>query len=605
MFSVGGQSDANTAVNCMSNTNPQGVLESGYNLLWYRIGRVLGRGAFGITYLAEDVNLERPVAIKEYFPSQYCVRDKHGAVSPLSDEAATDYNWGMERFLAEARTLAQFEHPNIVRVMNVFEENGTAFMVMHYEVGTSLSQLLKRRRTLGERDLVQLTVPLLDGLEKIHAEGFIHRDIKPANIYLRTGGSPVLLDFGSARQSMQEQTLTLTSLVSPGFAPIEQYTSKGERQGPWTDIYGFGATLYRAITGVVPLPAVDRSAAISNGNPDQLAAARTLISEPYSEHLLEAIDHALAFRIQDRPQSIAEWRKELELNEAYADTQPELPGERQQSATTEGGGGTERITTAAKPSPVVDTSTAATIQADIDKDATATVKANTPDRKQWYMAAGAAVLAIVVGLGMVFMAPDQVPRDFDTIVADIPADTDLLSQLSADVVPDIINEAIPDMLADDDATASATVATAPADQARINQLLEAARADLAAQRWTSPPGNNAYEKFQAILAINPRHEGARNGMESLLNRYLLLAQQATDEEDFDRAATLLDRAVMVAPGSSQVMRAKVAMEQRRTEVRMRALSDVIEQSETEPATQPAETKASSTDEQIRRRLGGR
>ncbi len=587
----------------MSNTNPQGVLESGYSLLWYRIGRILGRGAFGITYLAEDINLGRPVAIKEYFPSQYCLRDKHGAVSPLSDEAATDYNWGMERFLAEARTLAQFEHPNIVRVINVFEENGTAFMVMHYEVGTSLSQLLKRRRTLGERDLVQLTVPLLDGLEKIHAEGFIHRDIKPANIYLRAGGSPVLLDFGSARQSMQEQTLTLTSLVSPGFAPIEQYTSKGERQGPWTDIYGFGATLYRAMTGVVPLPAVDRSAAISNGNQDQLAAARTLISEPYSEHLLAAIDHALAFRVQDRPQSIAEWRKELGLEETYIDTQP-------QPAATEHGTGTVRMdsaadegTTAVKQSEVMETPTAATAQADVEQDAT-TIKKTIPERKQWYMAAAAAALAVLVGLGMIFMGPDRAPGDLDMIAAETLTGADILAQLGADVVPDIVNESIPEMLSDSE-TISTAVLTDPAEQTRINQLLEAARADLAAQRLTTPPGNNAYEKFQTILAINPRHEGARNGMESLMNRYLLLAQQATDEEDFDRAATLLDRAAMVAPDSSRVMRAKVAMEQRRTEVRMRALSEVIEQSEPAEPEQPAKANATSTDEQIRRRLGGR
>lgn len=585
----------------MSNTNPQGVLQSGYSLLWYRIGRVLGRGAFGITYLAEDINLGRPVAVKEYFPSQHCIRDKHGAVSPMSDDAAEDYNWGMERFLAEARTLAQFEHPNIVRVINVFEHNGTAFMVMQYEVGTSLAQLLKRRRTLGERDLVQLTVPLLDGLEKIHAEGFIHRDIKPANIYLRAGGSPVLLDFGSARQSMQEQTLTLTSLVSPGFAPIEQYTSKGERQGPWTDIYGFGATLYRAMTGVVPPPAVDRSEALSNGNPDQLAPARTLIAEPYSESLLMAIDHALAFRIQERPQSIADWRAELGFSEIYIDTQPQ-----DEAPAPEEGTGTVRLEPAAAESttaihqPATNTPTAATVQADQD---TTTKHTNAEPARQWYMAGAAALLAVIAILALLFLAPQREPRVEQLAILDTDDPPDILGSLSGDVVPDIIGEAIPAIIGDKPAAGASSID--PADQARINELLEGARADLAAQRLTMPAGNNAYEKFRAILAINPRHEGARNGLAGLVNRYMLLAQQAADEDDFDRAATLLDRAAMVEPGSSRVMRAKVALEQRRTEVRMRALSEVLEQSEMAEQPQPAEAKAPSSDDQIRRRLGGR
>lgn len=587
----------------MSNTNPQGVLQSGYSLLWYRIGRVLGRGAFGITYLAEDINLGRPVAIKEYFPSQHCIRDKHGAVSPMSDDAAEDYNWGMERFLAEGRTLAQFEHPNIVRVINVFEHNGTAFMVMQYEVGTSLAQLLKRRRTLGERDLVQLTAPLLDGLEKIHAEGFIHRDIKPANIYLRAGGSPVLLDFGSARQSMQEQTLTLTSLVSPGFAPIEQYTSKGERQGPWTDIYGFGATLYRAITGVVPPPAVDRSEALSNGNPDQLAPTRTLIAEPYSENLLMAIDHALAFRIQERPQSIANWRAELGFSEIYIDTQPQ---DESPAPAAEEGTGTVRLESAATESttaihqPAADTPTAATVRA--DQGAT-TIHTDAEPARQWYMAGAAALLAVIAVLALLFLAPQHEPQIEQLATIETPDPPDILGSLSSDVVPDIFAEAIPAIIGDEPVAEATTVA--PADQARINELLEGARADLAAQRLTMPAGNNAYEKFRAILAINPRHEGARNGLEGLVNRYMLLAQQAADEGDFDRAVTLLDRAAMVEPGSSRVMRAKVALEQQRTEVRMRALSEVLEQSEPADQPQPAEAKASSSDEQIRRRLGGR
>ncbi len=301
----------------------QGALESGHRLLWYRIGRVLGHGTFGITYLAEDINLKKPVAIKEFFPNHYCSRkDDSAEIGTLPVDVAENYKWAMERFLSEARTLAKFEHPNIIRVLNVFEENGTAYMVMNYESGVSFADLLKQRRTLSEDELTKITKPLLDGLEKVHATGFIHRDIKPSNIYIRKDGTPVLLDFGSARQSIKEQTQDVTRLISPGYAPIEQYTNNSNLQGPWSDIYGIGATLYRAVTGQAPSSAVDRSEAIMNGEDDFVPSAE-LVSGTYSQGFLRAIDHALAYRAQDRPQDIATWRQEFD-DYVYADapTQP-------------------------------------------------------------------------------------------------------------------------------------------------------------------------------------------------------------------------------------------------------------------------------------------
>lgn len=283
------------------------ALKPGTRIHWYEITDILGLGGFGITYLAHDMNLDHEVAIKEYLPVDLATRDDKGNVQPVSSEHTERYQWGLGRFLDEARTIGKFRHPNIVRVRNVFEANNTAYMVMDYELGESLQEILSRRKTLDEEDIESVIAPILDGVRHVHAAGFIHRDIKPANIFMRVDGDPVLLDFGSARKSLEETNKSLTSIFSRGYAPIEQYNTSEDTQGPWTDIYSLGATLYRAMSGVPPTDAVDRSAAISHTSRDTYVTAVEIGKGKYSMPLLEAIDHALQFRQQDRPQSIAEW----------------------------------------------------------------------------------------------------------------------------------------------------------------------------------------------------------------------------------------------------------------------------------------------------------
>lgn len=295
----------------MTTKGHRNSLKPGYKLHWYRIIQILGQGGFGITYHARDLNLDRDVAIKEYLPVEMAVREGDFSVHPLSEAYGQQYTWGLGRFIVEARTLAKFDHPNIVRVYSVFEENNTGYMVMRYERGQSLQDKIDLERTMGESDILNVIMPILNGLENIHQAGFIHRDIKPDNIYLREDGSPVLIDFGSARQALGEKTKTLTSLITPGYAPIEQYYSKSDEQGPWTDIYSLGATAYRAITGVGPMDALERSRTMLELQRDTFIYSKEICSGQYQEPFLQAIDHALKFRLKDRPQSIREWRHEF------------------------------------------------------------------------------------------------------------------------------------------------------------------------------------------------------------------------------------------------------------------------------------------------------
>ena len=290
-------------------------------LHWYEIQSILGQGGFGITYLARDTNLDQLVAIKEYLPTEFSTRDKANTVQPISENHTEIFDWGKKRFLEEAKTLAQFRHPNVVRVSSFFENNNTGYMVMDYEDGTDLVDMIKSGETFDEQRILDLMLPILDGLIEIHAQGFIHRDIKPANIFIRTDGSPVLIDFGSARQAISGQTKTMTSLVTPGFAPFEQYHDAEGKQGPWTDIYSLGATCYSMITGKPPIDALKRGMARLDHSTDAYLHLTDLRAGKYSDHLLQAIDHALEFKESDRPQNVSEWSAMLRGESAVPQAQ--------------------------------------------------------------------------------------------------------------------------------------------------------------------------------------------------------------------------------------------------------------------------------------------
>jgi serine/threonine protein kinase len=283
------------------------ALEPGQAILEYRIDKVLGGGGFGITYLAQDLNLQLPVAIKEYFPSGLAVRSKDNSGHIRATESASQFEWGLDRFVDEARALASFRHPNIVRVLRYFKQNGTAYIVMEYESGDPLKRWLNQQSGLDQRTLLQLVYPLLDGLEAVHKLDFLHRDIKPDNIYIRADGSPVLLDFGAARRVTVDQDMT--NIVTPGFAPFEQYHTRGN-QGPWTDLYSLGAVMYWMTTGAKPVESASRV------REDVMPKAVDIASRAaFGEQLLHAIDWALTPDEKQRPQNVDELRRALQESE--------------------------------------------------------------------------------------------------------------------------------------------------------------------------------------------------------------------------------------------------------------------------------------------------
>ena len=256
------------------------ALPKGCRLENYRVVDVLGVGGFGITYLAEHVRLDNRVAIKEYLPNEFAMRDG-STVHPKSSSDDPNFEWGMERFLDEARILTKFQHPNLVKVQDYFEANGTAYLVMQYEIGQPLSRILSERRTLTERQLLGILLPIIDGLKVVHTENILHRDIKPANIFInRVSESPVLLDFGAARHFIGQQTKSMTALASPGYSPYEQYYGADAEQGPWTDIYSLAAVCWRAIQGATPVEATRRMSNIARQLPDPLPTLEN--SDAYS-----------------------------------------------------------------------------------------------------------------------------------------------------------------------------------------------------------------------------------------------------------------------------------------------------------------------------------
>ena len=383
-------------------TDTGDTLAPGTRLDELEIERVLGAGGFGVTYLARDVSLDAWRAVKEYLPRDWGTRLRDGTIGPRTGADAEDYQWGLTRFLDEARILAQFDHPNLVRVYRVFEAQGTAYMVTEYVEGRTLSAALRESGPWSERQVRELLEALTDGLSAVHVAGLLHRDIKPGNVMVRGDGTPVLIDFGSARQAMGRQSRSVTAVLTPGYAPLEQYSPRGN-QGPWTDIYALGALTYEALSGQLPDDATERVAE------DLLRPLAEAAAQPVSAELAAAVDAALAVHKEDRPQSLDAWRAQLAGTSGVAPV----------SSRPRGGAAVGAVTS--------------TVGGDVVAERSGRAAAGALVWRQWWLpgtaAAGLVGVALVVALTAPWNgagseetpAPPAAPAEIDSAPAPAPA----------------------------------------------------------------------------------------------------------------------------------------------------------------------------------------
>lgn len=318
------------------------ALPRGHLVQSYRLLDVLGVGGFGLTYLAEDARTGGLVALKEYLPGEFAVRAGKG-VAPKSAADQPDFEWGLARFMDEANTLSRLRHENIVEVLDYFEANNTAYIGMRYEEGLPLDRLLHERGALPQSLLKRLVMPLANGLGEVHQAGFLHRDIKPANVYVRRSDeSPVLLDFGSARQALGRRSRTLTAVVSPGYSPPEQYESDGD-QGAWSDIYALAALSYRVVTGEKPVVSLRRQRMRLADQPDPMGSLEVMAPAGFSRGLLAALDWGLRLEVHERPQSVTEWLAAIDTGTRPPETDPSRPHRARSRLARKPAGGTIRI----------------------------------------------------------------------------------------------------------------------------------------------------------------------------------------------------------------------------------------------------------------------
>ncbi len=536
--------------------NNKNSLDEGYLLHWYEIKKILGRGGFGITYLAHDNNLGRFVAIKEFMPEDFASRDSTSTVHPKTAEQAELYQWGLQRFVEEARTLAQFNHPNIVRVLSVFEENNTAYMVMEYAQGKDLSSIYKSSSAMAEDELLDIFIPIMDGLALVHNAGFIHRDIKPANIYICDNNSPLLLDFGSARQSISGKTKALTSLVTYGYAPFEQYNEGAGKQGPWTDIYSLGASLYTGITGKKPVDAMARGGSFLDKGVDCYEPLSIIARGQYSAHFLLAIDNALMFKVEDRPAN------SLQCADMLLGKIPAKPLPKNMLAVIDNDATVIRPKSNAGPSRrTLPTGTQSGTQGLVDAQgrrnsaragSSAEIEnsqsnighvpaAKSHSIKIWIGVTGIALFALVLVIA------------FGGLFDDAPDSTSI----------QLVDSNASQSIASENSKHKKTEDKLTKQKRYISQLLAAADEALAIGDYVKPAGDSAYAFYQRVLKQQKNNSRARQGIKNIEKELLNLAGTVYFEKQYTQAEDYLEQLNSVNSNSKRAksLRKRITLEQ--------------------------------------------
>ncbi len=291
-------------------------LPDGFEVSGYRILKKIASGGFSIVYLAEDAEGVR-YAVKEYLPSTLAKRKAGELVPVVQTDHVNTYRNGLKCFFEEGRALARILHPNVVRVMNFFRANETVYMVMAYEEGRTLQEVILRRRgrdgkaVIPERHIRKVFHLAMNGLREVHANRLLHLDLKPANVYLRSDGSPMLLDFGAARQTLSQDAPKLFPMYTPGFAGPELYR-KSQPLGPWTDVYGLGASMFACMLGAPPQAADQRQ--LNDRMPELFAG----LKGHYSDSLIDTVSWCLKLDPMERPQSVFALQKALRASASQA-----------------------------------------------------------------------------------------------------------------------------------------------------------------------------------------------------------------------------------------------------------------------------------------------
>ncbi len=553
----------------------------------FEIEETLGLSNHGVAYRARDTEHDRNVAIQEYLPAAFATRTTDAVSVAAVEEKTTAYEDGLTLFLQEARILAQIHDPYIARVIEYTETNGTAYLVIEHESGQTLRRFLQNHPKLNEQRLQEILIPMLKGLRVIHSHGLLHRDVRPSSIFLREDGPPVLIGFGSAARTVVDDHVTLDTCVTPGYSPIEQYHDGGNL-GPWTDLYALGATLYRCIAGVAPVDATKRVAALAQGDDDPLVPAMEIGIGDHSTRLLGTIDWMLKPVITERPESAGAVLGLLS-DQRSSRAAASKPGPLQQNLRLPGTSDSESNYRLPYRS----------LRQTGDGD-----RPPAPLRRRFIHGVNGWAVAGVALAGLIAFALWQTNRDLDESSPAVP-DTAAVTQ-GADPASPAVDEPPPTELPapdeavnfgreDDDMRAEAFRELAQ-DQRRIEKLLASAHAHVEAGELTSPAQRNAVTDFRAILAIDPEHVDAREGLNNIVTTLLDNARNSFEKRELDQAQTQLDEVEGIQSGREDVGELRRRMEdytqrveqqrqfaelqrKRELEARNRRISDLLKRAE--------------------------